>query len=1140
MKTSPRSPAVSASLQAFLAALAATLLAAGSHAQTTWSTAPSNGQATNDANWAGGVAPADGAAWVFANSSIVAVTNGFAGYTIGGLSFATNAGGYAISGNAFTLAGGITNESLSSVSATAPFTINGATTIANGSGRVSLNGAIGGGGSIVKNGTGTLSIGVTNTFSGGVTLNDGAIRPGANSAVSSGTVTGGAFGAGNLTINGGRIMPGGAGGLYQPLFLVNSNFAVNAGFFTNADNGRLSIAGLIDLAGGTRAVTLGRWTNAAGSLAGGQESLRFFSNNLLAATVTNGTMRLLIDPAAGAADYVSVNFAAGSVFAAGSGVAVGSNVITTMATGNPFDTAGSRPQVSVEAGGYFNMSDASNSRSPVIRTLAGAGIVTSLGNATSPVTSTLTISNGNAADNAVFTGQIVTGSALNASLGTSATNIAIALVKHGPGTQTLAGSNSYTGTTTITEGTLRVGSGGTIGNLGSGNIANNGTLIFNRSDNIAQGTDFSANAISGSGRLVQAGSGTVTLSTNNTATGGAAIEAGAISISVSDNRLGAAPGAFTPDALTLSGGGKLVVSGTNSFTLSANRGITLGSGGGAIEIGPDQTTINPAGQIISGTGSLTKLGDGTLSLTASNTFSGGFVLNGGSIRLLAAPAASGGVLSSSSVGVGDVTINGGTIFGANILTATNIHIGGNFAVNEGTNIFNGRVGLNGNINLGGAARTVSLGRFMTAASALQTDGNGPSLRFATNGGFTTTITNGSMRFVRASTGTSADYVGLNFNTTNTWAGGTGFTIGTNVITTFNGSGYFTGSGTNLPVVTLEAGGIFNLGTTNGVNSQTIRALSGSSGYVTTLATMASNATATLTISNEVGDYHTFGGQIVTGSTLNSLLGTTATNAGFALTKTGAGTQVLNGANAYTGNTTINNGLLELGPAGSLTFNIGASGVNNAVTGSGSALFRGTFIFDLASAATNIGDSWTIVASGTTKTYDGGFSVAGFTNSGGVWFRGTNGVFYLFAQSNSVLSVAAAPPPPSNPYTSWLTNYPSLSGTNALPAADPDADGFSNQEEFAFGGDPTIGSPALLRASKTGTNVNMSFIADTNALTYVVRGRTNLAAGSWTNAAVTISNAPDQSGVLLTNYVRRQFTVPAAGAGFYEVQGVQAP
>lgn len=133
--------------------------------------------------------------------------------------------------------------------------------------------------------------------------------------------------------------------------------------------------------------------------------------------------------------------------------------------------------------------------------------------------------------------------------------------------------------------------------------------------------------------------------------------------------------------------------------------------------------------------------------------------------------------------------------------------------------------------------------------------------------------------------------------------------------------------------------------------------------------------------------------------------------------------------------------------------------------------------------------------------------------------------------------------PASPYGSWLTNYPTLTDTNLT--ADPEGDGFINFSEFAFDGNPTVGSPALVQAVKTGTNATFTFTARNDSLTnYHVMSTTNLASGPWvTNTNVTVTNAADQSGVLLTNdYVRRSFTVPLGGTPqeFYRVKAVLTP
>ncbi|WP_159834166.1 autotransporter outer membrane beta-barrel domain-containing protein [Burkholderia sp. 8Y] len=96
------------------------------------------------------------------------------------------------------------------------------------------------------------------------------------------------------------------------------------------------------------------------------------------------------------------------------------------------------------------------------------------------------------------------------------------LIKTGAGALTLAGDNTFAGVTTIAGGTLRLGAGGTSGSV-AGDIVDNGALAFNRADNVTYG-----GTISGSGDLVQQGSGTVTLTRAHTFAGNTAVNAGAL------------------------------------------------------------------------------------------------------------------------------------------------------------------------------------------------------------------------------------------------------------------------------------------------------------------------------------------------------------------------------------------------------------------------------------------------------------------------------------------------------------------------------------------------------------------------------------------------------------------------------------
>ncbi|MGO4843612.1 autotransporter-associated beta strand repeat-containing protein, partial [Rhizobiaceae sp. 2RAB30] len=81
---------------------------------------------------------------------------------------------------------------------------------------------------------------------------------------------------------------------------------------------------------------------------------------------------------------------------------------------------------------------------------------------------------------------------------------------------------TYGGGTTISAGTLQIGNGGTTGSI-VGNVVNDGTLAFDRSDDLTFG-----GAISGSGSLAQNGTGTTILTGASTHSGGTTITSGTL------------------------------------------------------------------------------------------------------------------------------------------------------------------------------------------------------------------------------------------------------------------------------------------------------------------------------------------------------------------------------------------------------------------------------------------------------------------------------------------------------------------------------------------------------------------------------------------------------------------------------------
>jgi hypothetical protein len=133
-----------------------------------------------------------------------------------------------------------------------------------------------------------------------------------------------------------------------------------------------------------------------------------------------------------------------------------------------------------------------------------------------------------------------------------------------------------------------------------------------------------------------------------------------------------------------------------------------------------------------------------------------------------------------------------------------------------------------------------------------------------------------------------------------------------------------------------------------------------------------------------------------------------------------------------------------------------------------------------------------------------------------------------------INFSGAPPPTFLTYSNWLTNYSSLTGSQTNRTADPDGDGFDNNSEYAFGGNPTVGTPALLAIASS----NVSFIGLSNAASdYTVQNTTNLATGPWTNYAAVVTSATNQLGIPLPAYYqRKEFTVPVTAGtnNFYRV------
>jgi len=231
--------------------------------------------------------------------------------------------------------------------------------------------------------------------------------------------------------------------------------------------------------------------------------------------------------------------------------------------------------------------------------------------------------------------------------------------KQGAGTLTLTGSNNTTGAVTVDSGVLQLGNGGTTGSLSpSGTIIANGTLVFNRSNTVTQGTDF-ASTISGSGSLVQAGSGQTVLSGSNSYSAGTTVSSGTLQIG-NVNALGS--GGLTVNAGTLD---------LNGISVAVT---AFGGAGGSVTNNSASGTSTLSATVSSGSssyGGAIANGAGSVALTKSGT---GALILSGSLQMAGLNANAGNVDLTQSGSIGTVNVASG----ATLSMAA--HTGGNYNV----------------------------------------------------------------------------------------------------------------------------------------------------------------------------------------------------------------------------------------------------------------------------------------------------------------------------------------------------------------------------------------------------------------------------------------------------------------------------
>ncbi|WP_443969467.1 autotransporter-associated beta strand repeat-containing protein [Sphingobium sp. CR28] len=654
--------------------------------------------------------------------------------------------------------------------------LNNGSLVFNRSDNIGFSDLVSGAGSVVKNGAGIVTLTANNSYLGSTTINAGTMTINGGLQLAAGSVlnfefgqadvaggplndlinvggnlqldgtinvdvpVGGTFGGGIyrvfnyggvLTDNGLTLgtMPFGSDVSVQTSVAGQVNLINAAGLALNFWDGDAGpkVNGLVDGGDGTWHIggTDKNWTNAAGAVNAAYEDGAFAIFAGTGGTVT-------IDNGGGAVTASGLQFASDgylvtgdaltltdpqSVVRVGDGTATGAGFVTTIAAG----LTGAAQLVKTDAGTLV----LTGSNSYTGGTLISGGVLSAasdsfLGDVAGAVTidgGTLQLTGASSANLRTYilganggaidiTSAATSNGVLNALSGSGG------LTKLGAGTFVLHGDNSYTGGTTISAGTLQIGSAGTTGSI-VGDVLNNGALTFDRSNAYTY-----AGSITGTGSLRVAGTGVTTLTGNSNYGGGTLINGLGGELRIADGAI------VTSGGSTTLGRSKLSVDGANTvFSTAAIGSINLaGSGsamvnvtnGGTLRLtagGVDIRAVSPVSTQINVTGA-NSLADVSGGIRGSATFNGPFNMTVGAGGTLRTGGAS-QIGTATSTTPLSVAITGA---GSNwTSTSSLLMTAGNFIVDQG-----------------GAASFTSA-TFGTAPGAAGLSVSGASSSFATTG-----------------------------------------------------------------------------------------------------------------------------------------------------------------------------------------------------------------------------------------------------------------------------------------------------------------------------------------------------------------------------------------------------------------------
>ncbi|MEY3480950.1 MAG: hypothetical protein RIQ71_1725, partial [Verrucomicrobiota bacterium] len=991
---------------------------------------------------------------------------------------------------------------------------NGSTLIFAGSGTSAFASTIGGGGNLVmSNASGTVTISSNNTYTGNTTIAAGTLRIGhANALGSSGTLS---------VSTGGRLQLSNSINLNRAI-TINSDGIGSSGSLQNA-SGNNTNSGAITLGSGSRINTDSGTLTLSGGISGGANVLYVggASNTLVNSVISGGgasqdgtTTSIYKDAAgtltlSGANTYTgdtrinAGNITVGNGGSLGSGSDVfisssGSLTVNTNATVATMQEWGSVNGGTASIGTGATLTVNGNAYSTYMNSIGGAGGLTKSGTGTMNLYGTQS-----------YTGTTtVSGGKISSGVAMSTTNITV----NGGTYETTADNVMADGAAlTVDSGTLAVGGSDTVASLsGSGGnvgIASGKTLTVNEA-----GDKSYAGSITNAGGLTKIGAGTTTLSGSNAYTGTTTIGGGTLALSGGN---------------AIANAGVVTLSNLSGATMAVNASETIGSlrgggvTGGNVSVANNQTlTVAETGAqtyagAISGLGGLTKSGAGSMTLSANSSYSGATAVSAGTLvyngtNTSTAVSISTGATLAGSGSVGATTVNsGGTMSpgnspGTQTYASLTWEGGGNYNwqlynatgtagsgydtfTSTGAFTINATTGRKFNVNL------------WTLSSISPSDVNGNAINFANTNSYTWTLgTFGSI------SGFSADVFSINTAATN----GTG-----GFANAFGGAFSISTNATQLLLVYTAPSTIYDITVTSG--SQTQSQASGG-------AVLLSGALATV---NKLG-----AGTLVMTNTANDYTGVTTVKAGTLQIDTAVGSSgntVLGNASSavVVGDTTTNTAAgFNFGAAVqndrglSVVAGTGAAGRTIGTTiVSGTATQAGTVVM-----ATNTDYS---AASGGTLQVSGVISGAGnavITNAGTVVFSASNTYTGTTTVSSNSTLVAA--------------NNSALGATNgATTVSSGGTLAFSNNistaENITISGNGVGGNGALRNLS--GANTNTGTITLSADATIAADGGTTLRVGNIDNGAnsrfLTFSNANNSTTLFTGNFLNMD-----TGTTFYKV------